>query len=68
MKAAFLVFAWLVILPLAQAGSCPESCRDVCGTQNSCCPARGKRCDFVQLERGGDPASAFSSKGGLRLR
>lgn len=63
-----LLFTWLVTLPLAQAGSCPEACRDVCGTAKSCCPARGERCGSVQLERGGNPASAYSSKGCLRLR
>jgi len=68
MKSALLLFALWVCLPLAQSGSCPEACGDVCGTEKSCCPAKGKRCGSVQLERGGSPASAYSSKGGLRLR
>ena len=66
-----VVFGFLILLSstvLLPAGSCPEACRDVCGTEKSCCPAKGKRCGSVQLERGGDPASAYSSKGGLRLR
>ena len=52
----------------ARAESCPKICGDVCGTEKSCCPAKGAKCGSVQLERGGNPASAFSSKGGLRLR
>ena len=61
----------LLALTLAvwtQAGSCPEACRDICGTAKSCCPAKGEKCGSVQLERGGYPSSAYSSKGGLRLR
>jgi len=50
------------------AGSCPDSCKDVCGTPKSCCPAKRERCGSVQLERGGTPSSAFASKGGTRLR
>ena len=62
-------FILVLVSPIAlQAESCPKACGEVCGTEKSCCPAQGKRCDSVQLERGGDPASAFSSKGGLRLR
>ena len=66
-------FVAALILTLAspialQAESCPKACGEVCGTEKSCCPAKGKRCDFVQLERGGDPTSSYSSKGGLRLR
>ncbi|MEY5062998.1 MAG: hypothetical protein RLZZ112_962 [Verrucomicrobiota bacterium] len=59
----------ILMSPMAlRAESCPKACGEVCGTENSCCPAKGKRCGSVQLERGGDPASAYSSKGGLRLR
>lgn len=50
------------------AGSCPEACQDVCGKEKSCCPSKGKSCGSVQLERGGQPTSAYASKGGLRLR
>jgi len=59
----------ILVSPMAlRAESCPKACGEVCGTEKSCCPAKGKRCDFVQLERGGDPTSSYSSKGGLRLR
>ena len=68
MKLTLLLSALWICLPLVQAGSCPESCGTICGTEKSCCPAQGKKCGSVQLERGGDPASAYSSKGGLRLR
>ena len=68
MKVFWLLFALSIGLPLAQAGSCPEACADVCGTEKTCCPAKSRRCGSVQLERGGDSASAYSSKGGLRLR
>ena len=68
MKTILPLLALCLGLPFAQAGSCPEACRDVCGTEKSCCPAKGERCGSVQLERGGNPASAYSSKGGLRLR
>lgn len=58
----------LICATWIQAGSCPEACKDVCGTNKSCCPSKGKSCGSVQLERGGQPASAYASKGGLRLR
>ena len=64
-----IAFILILTSPIALwAESCPKACGKVCGTEKSCCPAQGKRCDSVQLERGGDPASAYSSKGGLRLR
>ena len=66
-----ILWIWLATLALGglvQAGSCPDACRDVCGTDKSCCPSKGKSCASVQLERGGQPASAYASKGGLRLR
>ena len=53
---------------LAHAGSCPDACQDVCGTRNSCCPAKKQKCNWVQLERGGSPSSAYSSKGTPRLK
>ncbi len=68
MRLPLLLSALWICLTLAQAGSCPEACGTVCGTEKSCCPAKGKRCGSVQLERGGDPTSAYSSKGGLRLK
>ncbi len=68
MKVFGFLFAFWICLPMAGAGSCPEACADICGTEKSCCPAKGRPCGSVQLERGGDPASAYSSKGGLRLR
>jgi hypothetical protein len=68
MKTFVAITALWICLPLAQAGSCPEACGTPSGTGNSRCPVQGKNCGSVQLERGGDPASAYSSKGGLRLR
>ena len=69
MQAALVPLLLLAISPLAlRAESCPRACAEVCGTEKSCCPAKGSPCGSVQLERGGDPASAYSSKGGLRLR
>lgn len=61
--------ALILVSPMVlRAESCPKACGEVCGTEKSCCPAKGERCGSVQLERGGNPASAYSSKGGLRLR
>lgn len=68
MKYILILIALGVAGAAARAGNCPEACLDVCGTNRSCCPAKGDRCGSVQLERGGTPSSAFSSKGGLRLR
>jgi len=68
MKKALVLLLLLAAGTALRAGSCPEACRDVCGTSQSCCPAKGERCSSVQLERGGTPSSAYSSKGGLRLR
>lgn len=68
MKQILCLWACLLAVSLGQAGSCPEACREVCGTEKSCCPAKSESCGAVQLERGGNPASAYSSKGGLRLR
>jgi len=69
MQVARVLLLLLAICPLAlRAESCPQACAEVCGTEKSCCPAQGRPCGSVQLERGGDAASAYSSKGGLRLR
>ncbi|NBR45746.1 MAG: hypothetical protein EBT68_01225 [Verrucomicrobia bacterium] len=51
-----------------RAETCPEACAKACGTEKSCCPVKNSVCSPTPLERGGNPGSAYSSKGGLRLR
>ena len=51
-----------------RAETCPEACVNRCGTKKSCCPAKNSVCSPTPLERNGNPGSAYSSKGGLRLR
>ena len=69
MKRILLVcLTGLALVTLAQAGSCPDACPNVCGSEKSCCPAKKQSCRGVQLERGGSPASAYSSKGAPRIK